>query len=349
MTAGQGISYDGSMKEKIFLSTTNGGISRAHQSDEQWVVEQVYAGSERVSCLVSDPLDANILYAGTNGGGVLRSDDCGITWKAAGMEGQIVKSLAVSPHEPGTLYAGTKPTAIFISRDGGETWNELENFRKVRGRWLWRSPAEPPDFRAYVMGLTISPTDPNIVVAGIEFGAVVRSNDGGQTWSNHRKGSLRDCHNLTFHCKNGNWIYEGGGGGAAVSRDAGLSWQQPRAGRDRHYGWACAGDPERPEIWYMSASPMMTRSMVPAAHIDGKANAFIYRSIGGAAWEKLSGGLPQPLNYMAYSLLTDPNAPGHLYAGMSNGEIWHSTDYGDRFEKLPLNMGGIHTRLVLIG
>lgn len=28
-------------------------------------------------------------------------------------------------------------------------------------------------------------------------------------------------------------------------------------------------------------------------------------------------------------LLTDPAAPGHVYAGLSHGEIWHSTDYGD--------------------
>jgi hypothetical protein len=72
------------------------------------------------------------------------------------------------------------------------------------------------------MGLSVSPTDPNVIVAGVEFGALVRSEDGGRTWSNHRKGALRDCHSLTFHATNGNWVYEGGGG-ATVSRDGGLT------------------------------------------------------------------------------------------------------------------------------
>jgi hypothetical protein len=70
--------------------------------------------------------------------------------------------------------------------------------------------------------------------------------------------------------------------------------------------------------------------------------------VGGASWEKLKEGLPQPLNYMAYALLTDPHAPGHLYAGMSNGEIWHTADYGDIWHQLPLNLGGIHRTLIMI-
>jgi hypothetical protein len=336
------------MNEKTFLSTTNGGIARATCKNGQWQVEHVLAGQD-VRCLVSDPLNANNLYAGTQGNGVFRSEDGGKTWQPAGMNGQLVKSLVVSPHHPGTIYAGTKPACVFVSHDNGENWVELEGFRKVRGRRFWLSPAEPPDFRAYVQGLSISPVDANVIIAGIEFGAVLRSEDGGKTWSNHRKGALRDCHTLTFHCRDGNWAYEGGGGGAALSRDGGLSWQQPKAGRDRHYGWACAADPERPEVWYMSASPMMSRSFEPAAHVDGQANAAIYRSAGGAAWERLQGGLPEPINYMAYALLTDPDSPGHLYAGMSSGDIWHSTDYGDNWHQLPLNLGGIHRSLIMIG
>jgi len=58
----------------------------------------------------------------------------------------------------------------------------------------------------------------------------------------------------------------------------------------------------------------------PPAHVDGKANASIYRSVGCAAREKLSGGLPEPLDYLAYALLIDPSAAGHLYAGLANGE-----------------------------
>jgi hypothetical protein len=155
-----------------------------------------------------------------------------------------------------------------------------------------------------------------VIVVGIEAGAVVRSSDGGQTWEGHRPGALRDCHTITFHATNGDWVYEAGGtgGGAAFSRDGGHTWHQPKTGLDRHYGWAVAADPARPEVWYVSASPMFAKSrlFVPAAHVDGEANAYIFRSAGGAAWQKIGGGLPQPLNHMAYALITDPHAPGQV-------------------------------------
>jgi hypothetical protein len=76
--------------------------------------------------------------------------------------------------------------------------------------------------------------------------------------------------------------------GLPFSRDGGITWQQPKAGLDRRYGWACAADPERPEIWYVSASPMpslLRGQFEPPAHTPGKANAAIYRSAGGAPWE----------------------------------------------------------------
>jgi hypothetical protein len=280
------------------------------------------------------------VYAGTQGRGVLRSVDRGQGWTSAGLSGRIVKSLAVSPHVSGVVYAGTKPPGIMISRDGGATWRELPGLRRVRGYRFWRSPAEPPDWRAYVQAIAISPSDPDVLLAGIEFGAVLRSDDGGLTWSNHRKGAIRDCHGLTFHATDGEWVYEAGASlvGAAVSHDAGVTWRQPRRGLKHHYGWACAADPAHPEIWYLSAGPFGWRG-APRAHRDGDANAAIYRSAGGAPWERLGGGLPEPLNHLAYNLVTDPVASGHLYAGFSSGEVWHTADYGDSWAKLPVNLG----------
>jgi len=51
---------------------------------------------------------------------------------------------------------------------------------------------------------------------------------------------------------------------------------------------------------------------------------------------------------MPYALLTDPAAPGYLAAGLSNGDIWQSTDHGDHWSQLPFNLGGIHRALIRI-
>ncbi len=333
---------------KTFLATTGQGLARALETDGQWSVQFSKPDTE-VLCLAADPQTANGVYAGTRGDGVQCSRDGGQTWGVAGLAGHVVKALAVSPIIPGLLYAGTKPPALFVSRDSGQTWDELTAFQKIRA-WWWRSPAEA-DLGAYIQAIALSPTDPNNIVIGIEAGAVLRTTDGGATWAGHRPGALRDCHTLTFHAANGDWVYEAGGtgAGASFSRDAGRTWTQPRAGLDRPYGWACAADPARPDVWYISASPIRASwsQPIPAAHVDGKANAYIFRSLNGGAWEKLDGGLPQPLTHMAYALLTDPAAPGHLYAGLSNGEVWHSTNYGDAWTQLSFNLQSIHRTLVM--
>lgn len=190
-----------------------------------------------------------------------------------------------------------------------------------------------------------------MILAGIELGGVLRSEDGGQTWSGHCRGADRDCHSLKFHPKHGDWVYQGGGGGAAVSQDGGRTFRKQKRNLGAKYSWMVAADPQRPEVWYFSAShlPKFWRGkFTPPAHHDGQANAHIYRSVGSVFWERLSGGLPEPLDYMAYALIPDPEAAGHLYAGLANGDVWHTENYGDTWAQLPFNLGGIHNTMILI-
>ncbi len=332
------------MEPKVLLSLTGPGVARAERdAGGAWTVTRPLADID-VRCLAADPHHPGTVLAGTQGDGLLRSTDQGRTWQPAGMEGQIVKALAFSPSEPGLVLAGTKPPLIQASTDGGRSWAELTAFRRIPSRPFWRSPAEPPGV-AYVQAIAISPTDPRLIVVGIEAGAVVRSTDGGQTWEGHRKGSVRDCHTLIFHSRDGSVVYEGGGSGAgaAISRDGGATWEQPRAGLDRHYGWAVAADPQDADTWYLTAAPGALRAHSPR----GRADAFIYRHRNGA-WEKLGGGLPQPLSEMPYALVADPAAPGHLYAGLASGEVWHSADCGDHWDRLPLQLPGVRRTLILL-
>ncbi len=334
------------MHDKIFIATTGEGIAYATEGDNgEWRVETLLSGSD-VRCLAVDPMDKQRVYAGTQGAGVLRSDDSGRTWRSSGLEGQIVKAIAASPIREGLVYAGTKPACIFVSRDGGDTWTELPGFRRIPWRWLWLSPAEQP-FIGYVQAIALSPTDPQRIVVGIEAGATILSRDGGRNWTRHRKGALRDCHTLIFHATQGEWLYEVGGGmvgrgGNAFSCDTGRTWSSVNRGLDRHYGWAVAADPVRPDVWYLSAS-----SGAFKAHSESNAQAFIFRS-DGDKWRRLGDGLPQPLDHMPYALLTEPGAPGHIYAGLSNGDIWHGSDYGDHWKQLPVSLGRIQRSLVML-
>ena len=348
---------------KLFIAASGSNLARAEcGSDGHWSVETLLAGT-KVRCLSADPHDANVVFAGTQGSGVIRSDDRGKTWQPSGMDGQIVKSIAVSPAQPNLIFAGTKPPGVFVSHDGGRSWAELESFRRMR-HWWWFTPAEMPMTQPYVQALTASPTDPNVIIAGVELGGVLRSADGGATWSGHQRGAILDCHCLTFHPTDGNWVYQGGGSGAVYSRDAGITWISPdpmsageflrcmfgRSTRDSgqglvaRYGWAANGDPARPDVIYCATAPGPQH-----AHSgSGDAQAYIYRSQAGEIWERLSGGLPQPLNHFPYALITDPAAPGQLYAGLDNGDVWYTADCGDRWQKLPLNLGNIDRAMIMV-
>jgi hypothetical protein len=51
---------------------------------------------------------------------------------------------------------------------------------------------------------------------------------------------------------------------------------------------------------------------------------------------------------MPTALATDPAAPGHLYAGLTNGQIWHSADYGAGWDRLPFQMDAVWYSLLIL-
>ncbi|HVL23404.1 MAG TPA: hypothetical protein VM450_04920 [Thermomicrobiales bacterium] len=51
---------------------------------------------------------------------------------------------------------------------------------------------------------------------------------------------------------------------------------------------------------------------------------------------------------MPYGLITDPDAPGHLYAGLANGAVWQSTDHGDHWVRLPFSLGRIDRTIIAL-
>ena len=230
----------------VLLSTLAPGVARAERdADGVWRVGRVLEG-EPIQWLASDPNERAHVWAASRDG-VWRSIDRGVTWRRAGLDGRVVKALAVSPHDARTVLAGLKPAGVALTRDGGDRWHELHGFRAARRFWWW-SPADPPGRVPYVSAVAISPDDPRVLIAGVELGAVVRSEDGGRSWSPHRRRADRDCHDQRFH---------------AVDRASGAPvWRHalPR--------------PEGAGLWGFAASPAVGARHVYAATLDGRLLAF---------------------------------------------------------------------------
>jgi len=127
--------------------------------------------------------------------------------------------------------------------------------------------------------------------------------------------------------------YEAGGGGAAFSENGGESWQPADEGRDRHYTWSVAVDPDDPELWYVSAS-----TGPYAAHGGGDPQACIYRRRANEAWRELAGGLPEPLPAMPYAPVAGDHRP---VAGLADGQIWESSDRGESWRACRLQGGSL--------
>jgi photosystem II stability/assembly factor-like uncharacterized protein len=280
-----------------------------------------------MQCLAADPADARILYAGSYGEGVWKTTDGGRDWTRLEFPEADVFSLAVGPVD-GAVYAGTEPSKLFVSRDKGRSWRELTAIQEIPSRPNWSFPPRP--WTSHVRSIAPCPHDARLLLAGIELGGVMRSEDGGETWSDHRPGAQKDVHALAWHPAVPGRAYEAGGGGAAWSRDNGLTWQAADEGRDRHYTWGLAIDPDDPDCWYVSASP----SARLAHYGEQSAEARLYRWRGGGPWEPLGGGLPQPLDSFPYALAADAES---LYAGFGDGRIYRSDDRGDHWVQLSIH------------
>ncbi len=313
---------------KLFVATGE-GLAQIMQQGDEWVVTRTLTGSG-MQCLALDPKEPGTLYAGSRGKGVWKSSDGGVSWQDMSLPQSDVFSLAVSPAD-GSVYAGCEPSMLFRSSDGGQRWEELAALRSIPSAPTWSFPPRP--WTSHVRWIAPNPHDAGLLLVGIELGGLMYSKDSGQTWSDHRPGAQRDVHALAWHPNVQGRAYEAGGGGAAWSHDGGWTWRAADAGRDRHYTWGLALDPEDPDCWYISASPGPRQ-----AHSNGAAQAFIYRWRGNGPWQALGGGLPQPLNSFPYALAS---APGELYAGLGDGRIYASYDGGDTWRQLALRGEGL--------
>jgi hypothetical protein len=250
-------------------------------------------------------------------GGVWLSRDGARAWERTGLDADV---YSVATGADGVLYAGTEPSMLFRSDDGGATWRELPALRELPSQPTWSFPPRP--WTSHVRWIAPSPQEPQRLLVGIELGGLMLSEDGGQTWLDHRPGAQKDVHSLAWHAS-GERAYEAGGGGAAWSFDGGRSWAPADEGRDRHYTWSVAADPADPDCWFVSAS-----TGPYAAHGGRDAQARIFRRRGEAPWEPLT----DELDVMAYALVFDRD--GRLYAGLSDGRVLTSADRGDSWAEL---------------
>ncbi|OGG00774.1 MAG: hypothetical protein A3F83_09435 [Candidatus Glassbacteria bacterium RIFCSPLOWO2_12_FULL_58_11] len=123
-----------------------------YASDDQaasWKKLDLPEGVNAPNDLVYDPSDPQRMYLSCwprtverteRGGGLLRTEDGGATWKRVFEEDAHVYAAAVDPQNPATVFINTFNSAAFRSEDRGETWHRLQGYNF---KWGHRPVPDP--------------------------------------------------------------------------------------------------------------------------------------------------------------------------------------------------------------
>ncbi len=106
-----------------------------------------------------------------------------------------------------TLYAASPAAGFLASADGGSTW-EIRNLSVGQ---------------SFMGAMLVDPSNPDRILASDLRAGGVESTDGGRTW--HALGGVGSAMWMSWDPTNIDTIVVSGNGTAAVSRDAGASWQ----------------------------------------------------------------------------------------------------------------------------
>jgi photosystem II stability/assembly factor-like uncharacterized protein len=124
-----------------------GGIWKSTDSGATWQPKGDLLVNIAVNSLIQDPIQDNVLYAGTGEGffnadaargqGIFKSTDYGETWTQLAAtdntDFHYVQKLAATRHKTKQrIYAATR-TGVFRSTDGGATWAKVLEAASVRG------------------------------------------------------------------------------------------------------------------------------------------------------------------------------------------------------------------------
>lgn len=86
------------------------------------------------------------------------------------------------------MYVGTEPSALYVSNDGAESWEKMNALNDLSSSTLWSFPPGP--WTHHVRWIEPDANMVDYVFVAIESGALVKSIDGGRTWSDRVKQGL---------------------------------------------------------------------------------------------------------------------------------------------------------------
>ncbi len=348
---GSNIYSSSSRSEEILVGTKEGIAILKRSSGSEWKVVHRALPDQFISSIIIEP-ESGTIFAGAFYGTVHASVDGGRTWERRdnGLTVHDVYSLAsVKLNGKVRVYSGTEPAHLFYSEDLGHHWTELPSLRSVPSTPQWSFPA-PPHI-AHTKFITFDPYNPAKMYVCIEQGALLGSDDAGQTWKelntvgllankNRPVEHFYDVHKVVVDPRDPKRLYVTGGAGLYVTPDEGGHWE-----RWTSADWAAdvypdgiVLNPKQPDTMFVSAAEHNPRTW-RESKTPGYSGTRIYRTTdGGRSWDILGNGLPDRMKHEAGALCLESYGESFsVFFATTGGDVYCSEDSGDHW--LLINSG----------
>jgi photosystem II stability/assembly factor-like uncharacterized protein len=277
---------------------------------------------QNVWCVVpGHESEPGVVYAGTQPGGLFRSEDWGhnwepidalnnhessSTWSGTGGGDSCVNSIEVDPRNPKRVMAAVSAGGSFVTTDGGKTWDSFTLTARVSNEkaveWTAEMVKAFPDEMADVI-------DPL---------------------------AINEMHKMRVDQKNPDRVWSQTHVGVLRTDDSGKTWHDVTKGLPSFHGFPIAVTRRAPDAVYVV--PLAFSGFYDNFRVvDGQFAVWRTRD-AGATWEKTTNGLPGPHDYQSVyreAMDTDGLDPEGVYVGTSNGEVYGSTDGADSWQRLP--------------
>ncbi|MFZ0214733.1 MAG: sialidase family protein [Candidatus Dormiibacterota bacterium] len=265
----------------------------------------------------------DVLLAGTYGEGLFRSEDRGRTWQEVeGLWAPAARTVGPDPSTAGALLCGTEPGRLFRSRDEGRTWTELTGVGDLPQAAAWFLPYSPR--AGAIRNLTARPERPARLLASVEVGGLLRTDDGGETWSVAAIAGNDDIHQIVEHPDDPDRLWASLGyaalpdrqrraplGGVARSRDGGRTWTVLHT----EYTRSTIFVPGHPDLVLSGPAPDV-----------GSGGRIVVSDDDGETWLPAAGGVSIPMPDMVE--LFQPAPDGRVFAICAGGRLL-GADPGD--------------------
>lgn len=210
----------------VLAGTRPGNVFRSTDGGQLWEkcntgipATCLYVGSPRVTKILFDPKEHNLVWAGLEVGGVYRSDDAGKTWTmtSSGLISDDVHDVGVMHHRNERVLFAATNEGLNISRDNGDSWARMPFASKKPytrtitpraddsgvafvangdgppgswGRLLrtrdfgehWENAGLPGDLQSSAWLVAANRANPDLLFSSTALGQYFRSDDGGDSW-----------------------------------------------------------------------------------------------------------------------------------------------------------------------